>query len=212
VAASVQYNLGNSNSAQLEIAVIVGRYYKQSNPVYDVGVTVTKPIQGSEFKFAGTSLSNSPNPAQAGALKGANGFVTFVQGDITYNSRGTNPQGNVSATIVSYYKPDGTMDLVPHMYVIKTNAIQTLSFTNPGSPTATASFTAKASIQEITTGTAVSVDGGALVQIKVTNGTPGQISMQVNNSKTGGIWFSSSWNGTTTVQQTALTGGLIMVQ
>ena len=113
--------------------------------------------------------------------------------------------------IKSSYKPDGTVDSSTiHTYMIKTNSISTLSFVNPNTTAATATFTAKASIQDITNGTAVSVDGGALVQIKVTNGKPGLASLQVNNSKTGGIWFSSSWDGTKTVQQTAGTGQVIV--
>jgi len=210
-AASINYNIGNGNSAQLQIAVVVGRYYKQTNPAYDVMISVSKPTLGAELKFLGTSLSNSPNPTQAGTLKGAAGFTTFVEGDITYNSSRTNPQGSVSAVIKSSYKPDGTVDSSTiHTYMIKTNSISTLSFVNPNTTAATATFTAKASIQDITNGTAVSVDGGALVQIKVTNGKPGLASLQVNNSKTGGIWFSSSWDGTKTVQQTAGTGQVIV--
>ena len=59
----------------------------------------------------------------------------------------------------------------------------------------------------------ISIDGGASLQVNMTdNGQPGTndtIGITVWN-KSGGTWFSSKWNGTTTVQQN-LGGGDLMV-
>src|SRR5205823_3456671 len=75
-------------------------------------------------------------------------------------------------------------------------------------------FTAKSSIQELfPNAPAQSIDGGALMQFSVTDGdltdsgtgslilgTGDYVGIQVNNSKIGGIWLSSYWNGTNTLQ------------
>ena len=111
-----------------------------------------------------------------------------------------------------------------HTYVMKSNAISTFSVTG-----STAQFTAKASIYDITTG--ASVDGGALMNVVVcgansscpnqygttsagsfTAGPDGAIGIQINNSKTGGAWFSSSWTGAYTVPQNAVTGSVSVTQ
>ncbi len=59
----------------------------------------------------------------------------------------------------------------------------------------------------------ISIDGNATLQVDMTdNGEPGTldtIGITVWN-KSGGMWFSSNWNGTKTVQQN-LAGGDLMV-
>ena len=209
-AASIQYNIGNSTSSELAIAVLVNGYYLGNNPATDTLITVSKPMIGSEIKFAGTQLSNNNTTTpEAGVLRGAAGKKTGVQGDITYNKSGTNPQGKIFIRIVSWYKPDGTLDTSLHTYEIKSTAISTLSIdTLKG----TASFTSKATIQDVSGTTAISVDGGALLQISlstqpVTSSTlNGSLALQINNSTTGAVWFSSAWSGTQTVQTSAVTG------
>jgi hypothetical protein len=58
------------------------------------------------------------------------------------------------------------------------------------------------------------VDGNATLQVTMTDrgepGTTDSIAVTVWN-KRGGLWFSSHWNGTTTVEQT-LSGGNLTVR
>ena len=72
-----------------------------------------------------------------------------------------------------------------------------------------ATFTSKANITDITTG--ASVDAGSLLQISVKAGGPGvgTIAVQVNNSKTGGLWYSGAWDGAKTVARVTATGVII---
>ncbi len=84
---------------------------------------------------------------------------------------------------------------------------------NP-TPPSTATFNGKASIQDITNPLSTcSVDGNATLQVTMTDmGEPGSsdtIGITVWN-KSGGLWFSSKWNGTNTVEQ-LLGGGNLMV-
>ena len=71
-------------------------------------------------------------------------------------------------------------------------------------------FEGKASIQEITVPVApVSVDGNATLRVTMTDagepGTSDKIGITVWN-KAGGLWFSSNWSATNTVEQ-LLRGG-----
>ena len=52
--------------------------------------------------------------------------------------------------------------------------------------------------------------GGALAMNA--GGPDGAIGIQINNSKTGGAWFSSSWTGAYTVPQNAVTGSVSVTQ
>jgi hypothetical protein len=194
-AASTQYSLSNSaNSADMMVAVKVSGYYAADNPGWDELVTVSKPIAGNELKFSGTNLLHTTNTS-AGVLKAKTGSLTGVAGDITYTNKGTNPQGSITMTVVSDFAPDGS-PAPGSVYYIKSNAISTLSITAAaGTSPARADFTGKVSILK-SDGT--SVDGGALIQISVTKGKAslgtGTVMVQVNNSKTGGVWFSAAWD------------------
>ena len=237
-AATVQYNLGNANSVSLDIRVTVSGYYIGGDPSQDITLYVSKPILVNEMKLGGALLCNSaasvvPSGTSdkygtcasdwavptAGTLSGEARHMTQFDGDVTYTNKGTNPQGYVSAHLVSMYKPDGTLDNTPHTYLIKSNSISTFSQVSAG----VASFTAKASITDITNPNAtVSVDGGALMQVTAcasgsacpqgpaTVGRAGAGSIQINSSKTGAVWFSSSWNGRQTIPQNAA-GGVIQI-
>ena len=123
-----------------------------------------------------------------------------------YNKGGTNLQGNMN-TIV---RNNG------RVYQIKGNSMTSLSVmpsagcvqATSTSP-CTATFNGKASIQDITDPlNPISIDGNATLQVTMTDkGEPGSsdsIGITVWN-KSGGVWFSSNWNGTKTVEQ--LLGG-----
>jgi len=75
-------------------------------------------------------------------------------------------------------------------------------------PYPTATFNGKASIQDITDPlNPMSIDGNATLQVTMTDkGEPGSsdtIGITVWN-KSGGLWFSSNWNGTKTVEQVGI--------
>jgi hypothetical protein len=72
-----------------------------------------------------------------------------------------------------------------------------------------ATYNGKANIQDITNPLApISIDGNGTLQVKLTDiGEPGKsdtISITIWN-KSGGLWFSSNWNGTMSIEQ--LLGG-----
>jgi hypothetical protein len=101
-----------------------------------------------------------------------------------------------------------------HVYQIKGNAMTSLSVkgstvSTPG----TAVFNGKASIQDITTSTVLSVGGNATLQVTMTDmGEPGKsdrIAITVWDNS-GGLWFANNWDGTKTVEQ-KLDGGNLKV-
>jgi hypothetical protein len=164
---------------------------------------------------------------QSGVLVGTAVELAQVQGGVKWSKSGSNPQGQILAQFVSYYLPNMQLDKVPHTYVIKSNAISTFVVSSSGTGN-WAQFTSKASISDISTG--ASVDGGALLNVTVcganatcptnssvsksatfTAGPDGAISFQVNNSKTGGIWFVVGWNGGNSVPQNVVTGAVDVV-
>jgi len=195
--AIVQYNMqSNANSDTLTIAVIVTGDYKLNAPNYDQVVTVAKPLSGQIIGAGGIDNTNS-----SGYLAGAGAPVYTKYGfGVKYNKSGTNPQGQATVTITSYNRPDGTRDTKLHMYLIKSNAIASLALTT----TKTANFSSKASIIELVldnlgqpTGATASVDGGATLQLAMTDGSPSlpdKLAITVQR-KDGGLWFSSNWTG-----------------
>ena len=83
-----------------------------------------------------------------------------------------------------------------------------------GVAAATANFGGKANIQDITDPlNPNSVEGDATLQVRMTDGDDLGTSDTFGNqvlSKNGGMWFSSNWSGTKTVEQT-LEGGNLAV-
>jgi hypothetical protein len=191
--AIVQYNLGNAEAANLDIAVLVSGNYVLNNPVYDTIAEVARPGPG---RIVGAGTSNNQN--SNGYLAGATLCFTNWGLDVKYNKSGTNPQGSASIYLHSYRKPDGTIDAVLHTYRIKTNAIATLAV---NVQTGEATFSGKASIQDLTNPSSpLSVDGGAVLQLKLrdvyrkTGDAPDTLAITVQK-KDGGLWFSSNWIG-----------------
>jgi hypothetical protein len=83
--------------------------------------------------------------------------------------------------------------------------------TNPNPAGGTATFNGKANIQDITDPAhPISIDGNATLQVDMTdtgNVNTDTIGITVLN-KAGGLWFSSNWNGTRTIQQVLVGGNL----
>src|SRR5262249_5643970 len=95
------------------------------------------------------------------------------------------------------------------VYQLKCNALTTLNVLS----STHATFTGKASVQDITDpNNVISIDGNATLQMELYDngsGSTDTIGIPVLN-KSGGLYFSNSWNGTQTVQQ-LLGGGNLQV-
>ncbi len=193
-------NIGASNSASYTIGIRVNNYYTRDASDDNDLVTVSKPL--TDFITGGGHLvlaSSSGLKAGDAGTKNNFGF------NVKYNKSGTNLQGNIN-TIVRKTEPDGL-----HVYQIKGNAMTSLSVQ---AKQGKAVFNGKANIQDITNPLApFAVDGNATLQVTMTDkGEPGNmdtIGITVWN-KQGGLWFSSNFNGTATVEQ-LLNGGNLVV-
>jgi hypothetical protein len=208
-----QYNLGSANVAQLQVAVIVGGNYYMNNTSDDVVVTVAKPGVANSV-VGGGALTNAPS----GSLPAASGYLaagpaawahyTTFSANVKYNKSKTNPQGGVTIIVKSYYRPDGTLDSSLHTYLIKSNSITEFTLPLPGK----VSFGSKATIQDISNpNSPINVDGGATLQMTMTNGSPDAVGI-VGYKKSGGVWFSSSWDTATgkTLEKPLLYGDYVM--
>ncbi|MDP2088686.1 MAG: MBG domain-containing protein [Flavobacteriaceae bacterium] len=209
--AIVQLNIGNQNAASYTIVVgISGAYFNDPySPTSNELITVSKPVAGGYITGGGTTL----NSLSSGMIKGAIGLKTGFSFDIQFNKKMTNPQGKASITVKSYYKSDGTLDTKLHTYLINSNAIATFAVGQPNPKQA--SFSSKANLVEQITDefgnvTIVALEGGAALQLTMTdNGAGSSDTFGVTlQRKAGGIWFSSNWTGTKTIEQILKTGGL----
>jgi hypothetical protein len=222
-----QYNLGKNQSATLWVKITVGGQYALSSDIYNVPVTVALPGQlntllaGGGLGNDGTILSGATGFLASGYLGSGDGVTggaakagaADFAGQVIYSKGGTNPQGQLSVTIHSYNKPDGTRDGKLHTYWVKSNSIAELTL--KGTPATTASFSAKTNVYDITD-TKTGLDGGGTMQFTFT--LPGQMYQITNNDGTtktytcpsssagcasivifrsaalgGGVWFSSAW-------------------
>ncbi|GAA4734869.1 glycosyl hydrolase [Flavisolibacter ginsenosidimutans] len=204
--AMVQLNIGNNNAKDFQVAVgVSGAYTNDPNLASAQSiVTVSKPVPGG-FLVGGGRIENVYS---SGYLKGMAGLNTDFQTDISYTKSGTNPKGKATILVRSFFKTDGTLDNQPHTYLIKTNAISAL---NVGAPTATATFSAKANlVEQMPDLSQVQIEGGAAFEMIVHQAGCDQAVAITLYRNAGGVWFSSNWNGTATVQQN-LNGGEVSV-
>jgi alpha-tubulin suppressor-like RCC1 family protein len=195
-------NLGTADSIQFTIGIIVNAYYTRNASAEDAVVTVSKVSSGSVNGGGYLVLSYS-----SGLKAGDGGSKNNFGFNVKIGSNG--PKGSIN-TIIRRTESDGVL----HVYQIKGTAMTSLA-TKPNSTGGTATFNGKANIQDITNPlNAVSVDGNATLQVQMTDlGEPGSsdsIAITVFN-KSGGVWFSSSWNGAQTVEQ-LLGGGNLLVR
>jgi hypothetical protein len=169
-------------------------------------IEVAKPLNNFITGGGFLTLSNS-----AGLKAGDPGTKNNFGFNVKYNSSGRNLQGNIN-TIIRRLEAG-----VVHVYQVKGNSMTSLSVNlniTASHPFPTATFNGKASIHDITNPESpVSVDGNATLQVTVADkGEPGgadTIAITVWN-KTGGLWFASHWNGTTTLEKTLAGGNLIV--
>jgi len=137
--------------------------------------------------------------------------------NIKYNKSGTNLQGNIN-TIIRRTQDDvvnGVVTPVVHVIQIKGNVMSSLAVqaATTSTPAAKATFNGQASIQDITTGTAVPLEGNATLQVTMTDngelGITDRIGITVWN-KSGGLFFASDWTGVTTKEDVLGKGNLVV--
>ena len=197
------YNLSgsevNSNGTALNVYVVVKGYYTYSDTQPTV-VTVTIP--GTDSVNGGGHLVLTASSGQyAGAATSKMNFGYTMK----YNSSGKNLQGQVNVIVRA---TDGKV------YQIKGNAIDSLAVIGTTYPKG-GTFVTKANMTDITNPLLpVSLGGNLKLQVEMTDAALGgqtdKVGVTLWNSA-GGLWFSSNWTGTTSVQQ-LLGGGNISVR
>jgi len=203
--AIVQLNIGSANADSFHIAVgITGGYENvRSSALSQSMVTVSKPVGGG-YICGGSQILNTNS---SGYIKGHKGLPTNYGFDIQYTKSGTNPKGKAKIIVNSYNKADGILDSKLHTYIITTNAIASLNVA-----TSTGTFSAKANLTELLSdGTTVAIEGGSTFQmVAYQSGSVQKIAITLYR-KAGGIWFSSSWDGVKTVEQSVCQGSMVYV-
>ncbi len=200
--ATYNWNTSISGDSQsITIGIIVTGFYCRDNSIDNEIITISKPL-GDLFITGGgyLTLTNS-----SGIKSGTIGTKNNYGFNVKYNKNKTSLQGNIN-TIIRKLESDGII----HVYQIKGNSMTSLSVITTCPKKAT--FVGKANIQDITNPlNIIAVDGNANLQVTMTdNGEPGsfdKIGITVWN-KLGGLWYSSNWNGTTTIEQTISGGNL----
>ncbi|WP_143774412.1 YDG domain-containing protein, partial [Niastella vici] len=144
--------------------------------------------------------SSGQKPGDAGT-KNNFGF------NIKYNKGGTNLQGTINTII---RRMEGG---VLHVYQVKGNSMTSLTVNGTATPP-TAVFNGKANVTDITNpASPISIGGNYTLQVSMTDqgepGTNDKIGITVFN-KDGGIWYTSNWDGTQTIQQTLGGGNLVV--
>jgi hypothetical protein len=200
--AITQYNIGNNSVLDVEVEIIVGGNYIRNTGTKDADVTIAKP--GAASAVTGTVGVDLGDPVVSGGYLATSrpGYLD-LNADVHYNKSGTNPQGSVTLTFTSYNKPDGSADTVQHTYFVKSNSISELTFPGPGG----VSFSAKANVKDAA---GVKVDSSATLQVTA-DSTGKLVSISVN-SKNGGLWLSSAWDGAKTVPKVVVDGQLVVSQ
>jgi MBG domain (YGX type) len=188
----------NNDSQQYTIGIIVSGYYTRNSSDDDTIVTVSIPPAAGSITGGGYLVMSNSAGLYPGAPGTKNNFGFNVK-----NSKGV--KGNIN-TIV---RNNG------RVYQIKGNSMTSLTTQPATSTTGTATFNGKANIQDITDPLhPISIDGNATLQVTITdNGEPGSndtIAVTLWN-KNGGVWFTSNWNGTKTIEQ-KLGGGNLQVR
>jgi predicted alpha-1,2-mannosidase len=185
-----------TGASQYAVGIVVNGYYTRNSSEDNAIITVAQPIPTNFITGGGhLILSNS-----SGMVSGDPGSKANFGFNVKYNKKGTNLQGSVNLIVRS----------AGRVYQIKSNAISSMGVNGN-----MANFTGKSSIMDITDPlNPISIEGNATLQLWMTdNGEPSlsdTLGIQVL-SKNGGVWFSSNWDGTKTVEQ-ALGGGNLAVR
>ena len=208
---------GGDVSAIYQIRTVVGdagnqvSFYTRNSPEDDVTLTVSKPVPGlvTGGGYLKAERSNGLNPAEIGT-KINFGF------NIQNATKKLAPKGNINVIFRKMItEEDGSRKL--HVFQIKGNAMTSLTSTpyKSGTVPGTAIFNGKANIQDITDPlNPISIAGNQTLQVTMTDrGEPGKsdkIGITLFNAA-GGVYFSSNWDGTTTMEQ-LINGGNLAVR
>jgi hypothetical protein len=192
---------GSQDSTDFTIGVIVNDHYDRNAATDNTVVTLSKPL-GTNFITGGGYLVNQNS---AGSVAGGAGQKTNFGFNVKYNKSGTNLQGRINIIVRNGGR----------VYQVKGNAMSSLVANNSNPSARTATFNGKSNITDITNPLApISLGGNATLQVTMTDrGEPGStdsIGISVWNGS-GGLWFSSLWNGTKTLEQ-VLGGGNLVVR
>ncbi|MGH8992936.1 MAG: MBG domain-containing protein [Acidimicrobiia bacterium] len=190
--------VGTTGSTQYTIGIVIGGNYSGGDSGENVVVTVALPI-ATNFVTGGGYLLNGAN--SAGVYAGTAGSKTNFGFNAKFNKGGSNLQGNVNIIVRSSGR----------VIQFKGNSPTSISVDVKNGK---AVLQAKANVQDITVPTApVSIDGNASLTLTMTDkgepGTADSVGLQVL-SKSGGLYFSSQWNGTRTTEK-VLGGGNLVV-
>lgn len=199
-------DIGGFDSESYTVELVVNDHYTRSGSSDDyVIVTVAKPL--NDFVAGGGYIIPTNSAGEKASDVGKKNNFGF---NIKFNKKGTNLQGNIN-TIIRRTEADGFV----HVYQIKGNKMTSLAVQPIDEETSTAVFNGKASIQDITDpNNPVSVDGNASLQVNMTDmGEPGssdKIAITIWK-KSGGLWFSSDWDGVQT-NELLLAGGNLAIR
>jgi hypothetical protein len=217
--------VGYSNASTVNNA----SYYSDNNSSEDSNLTVAQTgaglIIGGGFLQL-TNASGQLNPTNNGTGAQSHQNFGFI---VASNKSQTNLPGYVSAIVRSQVDLHGNACSSSHpghttcVYQVSSTAIGSLTVVKApnalcpaNTPTGSecASFTSSGVITDITLPfSPTTIDGNATMIVNVADtGKPAtdMISFQVNaaSNKGGGLWYSSNWTGTRTVEQGLAGGGL----
>jgi hypothetical protein len=193
-------NIGAADSKIYTVGIIIGGYYTRNSSDDNTIITVSKPVP--DFVTGGGYIVlATPGGLKAGDIGSKQNFGFTLK----FNKKGTNLQGQLNSIVRR------TEAGVMHTYQIKANKMTSLSVQKTAAG-GTATFNGKAVLTDITNALSpVTVDANGSLQVKMAdNGQPGtndNIGITIWN-KTGGLWYSSNWNSTATVNQLLAGGNL----
>jgi alpha-tubulin suppressor-like RCC1 family protein len=187
----------NAGGATLNVYTIVNGWYRGATGPD----TITIAVPGADHVAAGgyLVLQNS-----AGEFAGDAGSKCSIGCTMKYNKGGKNLQGQVNLLI----RRNG------RVFQVRSNAIESLATWGEGFPK-DASILTKANLTDITQPqNPVALGGNLTLQIEMTDQAQGGQSDQIAitlSSSSGGLLFSSHWDGSKTIRQT-LGGGNVSVE
>jgi uncharacterized protein len=192
-----EVDLGNADSTDARVGIIVEGYYHRNNPADDSILTVSRALTSSFITGGGNLLLSNSN----GLLAGDSGSRNSFGFNVKYNRSGRNLQGRINTLVISGGR----------VYQIKGNVLSSLVVDQEAG---IAIFNGRASIQDVTdSDNPVDVAGNTTLQVTLTDqGEPGSsdsIAITVWN-KDGGLYFSSHWDGVRTVEQFLAGGNLVV--
>ncbi len=216
-AAIAQINLSKGAASESHlITVQIGGAYDNGVGVSDAQLMIVAPVPGGRILGANAALSNvTLVPAgykNAAGYLGKHSIGSQSAFDIQYSKSLKNPQGKLSILIMSMDNANGQLDGLPHVYRVASTAIATLQVAGN-----TALFSSKCTVSELVNGAWTSLDGGAKLDVSMTDLNPANpskydtLGLTVYRSK-GGMWYSSNWNSAYTTEINTVLRDMLTVQ